>query len=65
MRAVCLLNLERADQKKQQLTTTALRRCENERSYTAATAEDTRSGTTVGCMGFAKIRVRSFASHKT
>ena len=26
-------------------TTTARRRCENERSYTAATAEDTRSGT--------------------
>ena len=45
MRAVCSLNLERADRKKQQLTTTARRRCENERSYTAATAEDMRSGT--------------------
>ena len=45
MRAVCSLNLERADRKKQQLTTTAQSRCENERSYTAATAEDTRSGT--------------------
>ena len=46
VRAVCSLNLERADRKKQQLTTTAARRrCENERSYTAATAEDTRSGT--------------------
>ena len=38
-------NAENFDQKKQQLTTTARRRCEIERSYTAATAEDTQSGT--------------------
>ena len=42
---MCPLNLEIADWKKQQLTTTAQRRCENEHSYTVATAEDTRSGT--------------------
>ena len=45
LRAVCPLNLERTDRKKQQLTTTARRRCENEHSYTVVTAEDTRSGT--------------------
>ena len=39
------LNLERADRKKLQLTTTARRCCENKCSYTAATAEDKRSGT--------------------
>ena len=58
VKAVCQLNLERADRIKQQLTTTARRPCENERSYTAATAEDTRSGTRVGVGGIQrKIRI--------